>query len=65
MKISPTKLFKPLSVHEPTHQMQTYCEREKKSRDGTFNNTTWSQLCNLSIFLGDPAYPGGALQAML
>ena len=29
MNISQTKLLKPLSVHEPTHQMQTYCERKK------------------------------------
>ena len=29
VNISQTKLFKPLSVHEPTHQMQTYREREK------------------------------------
>ena len=38
MNISQTKLLKPLSVHEYTHQMQTYCEREKKSWDGTFNH---------------------------
>ena len=31
MNISQAKLLKPLSVHEHTHQMQTYCEREKKS----------------------------------
>ena len=29
MNISQTKLLKPLSVHEYTHQMQTYCERKK------------------------------------
>ena len=29
MKISQTKLLKPLSVHEHTHQMQTYCERKQ------------------------------------
>ena len=28
MNISQTKLSKPLSVHESTHQMQTYCERK-------------------------------------
>ena len=27
--ISQTKLLKPLSLHEYTHQMQTYCEEEK------------------------------------
>ena len=35
MNFSQTKLLKPLSVHEPTHQMQTFCE-QKKSWDGTF-----------------------------
>ena len=29
MNISQTKLLKPLSEHEYTHQMQTYCERKK------------------------------------
>ena len=27
--MSQTKMFKPLSVHEHTHQIQTYCERKK------------------------------------
>ena len=36
VKISQTKLFKPLSVHEYTHQMQTYYERKEKLWGGTF-----------------------------
>ena len=31
MNISQTKLLKLLSVHEHTHQMQTYCEDKKKN----------------------------------
>ena len=29
MNISQTKRLKPMSVHEYTHKMETYCERKK------------------------------------
>ena len=51
VNISQTKLFKPLSLHEYTHQMQTYCER-KKSWDGTFNQ--WLYEWITKVFVEQP-----------
>ena len=51
VKISQTKLFKPLSLHEHTHQMQTYCER-KKSWDGTYNQ--WLYEWITKVFVEQP-----------
>ena len=46
MNISQTKLLKPLSVHEHTHQMQTYCEREKNSCHGIFKHKDPGSVTN-------------------
>ena len=68
MNISQTKRLKPLSVHEHTHQLQTYFWRKKDSCTGTFklwdtltiwhpdNKTSWhyNTLTLFNIYMGTP-----------
>ena len=44
--------LKPLSVHEPTHQMQTYCARKKKH--GTVPLINYKGVCGTALATPGP-----------